>query len=135
MGSRYIVAIAVIAFVLVIASFLGQAATIYSAQAVAKGPTDAIGIAPFTDRVDFGDVPAGSSVGKQIFLENEGDNDSSIRVFVVGPIGDLVKIEPGDSFNIRSGENLRVNLRLTMPASAFSGSEFKGKVVILRLPW
>jgi len=134
MKKRYVVLVAVV-FVLVLAgTFFGRATTIYSAMVVAKAAGEPIGMAPFTDRVDFGDVPQGESTTKGITLENEGENDNSIKVFITGSISSLVDIKPSSSFTIAAGEIKEIRLRLRMPASAEPETKFTGRIFILRLP-
>ena len=116
MKKRYIALIAVAVVLVLVITFVVQAMTIYSAQVVAKGEGSSIGMAPFTDRVDFGDVPQGSTMTKTISLENEGTVPNYIRVFIVGSIGVMVDIQP-NSFTLEAGESREVELELTMPAS------------------
>ena len=133
MKRRYIVLVALV-FVLVLAgTFFARATTIYSAQVIAKAAGEPVGMAPFTDRIDFGDVPQGESVTKGITLENEGENENSINVFILGSISSLVDIEP-ISFTIAAGERRDIKLKLRMPASAEPEKKFTGRVFILRLP-
>lgn len=133
MRKRNIVLIAVVVVLVLAVTFLAQALTIYSAQVVAKDKGSAIGFAPFTDRVDFGDVPQGATVAKEITLENNGSASNSIRVFVLGSIGGLVKVVPS-SFTLTAGQSQDIELRLTMPDSATPETMFTGRVIILRLP-
>ena len=133
MKKRYIALIAVgVVLVLAIAFFV-QATTIYSSQVIAKPKGDAIGMAPFTDRVDFGDIPQGQAVTKELILENEGTVANSIRIFIIGGIGGFIDIDPA-SFSLEPGESQNVKLRLTMPATAEPEKKFSGRVIILRLP-
>ncbi len=133
MKKRYIALIAVGVLVLLAVVFLVQALTIYPAQVIAKEMGSPIGIAPFTDRVDFGDIPQGSTMTKVISLENEGSTPNYIRVFVMGSIGNLVEVEPS-SLTLEEGESQDIELTLTMPASAEPEKKFSGRVIILRLP-
>lgn len=133
MKKRYI-ALITVAVVLVLAiTFLVQALTIYPAQVIAKEAGSALGIAPFTDRVDFGDVPQGSIVAKELILENEGSIPNNIKVFIMGSIGAFIEVEP-KSFTLEAGERQEIELELTMPASAEPEKKFTGRVIILRLP-
>ena len=121
--------------VLVIVYF-AQATAIYSAQAVAVEPVEeggTFGIAPYTDRVDFGDIPAGSSLSKEISQENQGSVPNNIRVFTMGSIGSFIEITP-ESFTLEAGETQTVELEITMPASATPGQKFTGRIIILRFP-
>jgi hypothetical protein len=120
--------------VLVLAvTFFFQAATIYSSQVIAKPAGEPIGIAPFTDRIDFGDVPQGERVGKTLIMENEGAVPNKINVFIIGNIGDLVDIQP-DSLSLQPGETAEIDFNLTMPASAQPEKKYTGRIIILRLP-
>ena len=130
---RYIALIALGVLLLLASTFLFQAMTIYDSQVIAKEEGSAIGIAPFTDRIDFGDVPQGATVGKTLILENAGVIPNQINIFVIGSIGDLVKVNPG-SLSLEAGETKEVKFELTMPASVPVESKFSGKVFILRLP-
>lgn len=104
----------------------------YSTQAVAKEAGSPIGMAPFTDRIDFGDIPQGAAVTKTIELINTGNNDISYKVFVLGSISQLIDVEPGKSFELKAGQTLDLNFRLTMPASAPVDKKFSGRIIILR---
>ena len=133
MKKRYIAFIALGVVVVLAVAFFIQATTIYNAQVIAKEAGSPIGIAPFTDRIDFGDIPQGSAVGKTLVLENAGSVPNQIIIFIIGGIGDLVKIEPS-SFTLEAGKSQDVNFLLTMPASVTPEKKYSGKVIILRLP-
>jgi len=120
--------------VLVLAiTFFVQAMTTYSVQVVAKEKGSTIGFAPFTDRVDFGDIPQGSTIIRSITLENQGSVPNYIRVFIMGSVGAFIKVEP-DSFTLEAGEKQEIELELTMPASAEPEKKFTGRIIILQLP-
>ena len=133
MKKRYIAFIALGVLLLLAVTFLFQALTIYDTQVIAKEADAAIGIAPFTDRVDFGDIPQGATVGKTLIMENAGAVPNQVNVFIIGNIGDLVKVEPS-SLTLEAGETKEVEFSLTMPASAPVEKKYTGKVFVLRLP-
>ena len=133
MKKRYIAFIALGVLVVLVGTFLVQATTIYNSQVIVKEAGSAIGIAPFTDRIDFGDIPQGSGVGKTLLMENQGTVPNQISIFVIGGIGELVKVEP-TSLSLEPGETAEVEFRLTMPASATPEKKYSGKVIVLRLP-
>ena len=133
MKKLYIAFIALGVFLLLVVTFLFQALTIYDCQVIAKEEGSAIGIAPFTDRVDFGDIPQGATVGKTLIMENAGAVPNQVNVFIIGNIGDLVKVEPS-SLTLEVGETKEVEFFLTMPASAPPEKKYTGKVFVLRLP-
>ena len=118
---------------LLVVTFLFQALTIYDSQVIAKKAGEAIGINPLGDRIDFGDVPQGQAVAKTLILENAGTVPNQVIIFVIGNIGDLVKVGP-KSVTLEPGESAEVNFRLTMPISATPEKRYTGKVFILRLP-
>jgi len=133
MKKRYIAFIALGVLLVLVVTFLFQALTIYPTQVIAKEAGSAIGIAPFTDRIDFGDIPQGSAISKTLILENRGAVPNQVNIFIIGGIGDLVKVEPG-SLTLEVGETEEVKFRLTMPASAPPERKYSGRVFILRLP-
>ena len=129
------VVLAVVGVVLILlAVFFAQVVTWYSSQVVAKDAGDPIGIAPFTDRIDFGDIPRGAEVTKTLTLENEGSVDNWVKVFVLGGIGDLVEITPRSSFTLKEGESMDLDFRMAMPHSMEPETKVLGTVVILRFP-
>ena len=130
---RYIALIAVGVLLLLAATFLFQATTIYSAQAVVKETGSPVGIAPFIDRIDFGDIPQGAVVGRTLIMENAGVVPNQVNFFIIGNIGDLVDIVPS-SVTLEPGEKAEVDFVLTMPVSAPVEKKYTGKVFVLRLP-
>jgi hypothetical protein len=132
-SKRYIALIALGILLLLAVTFLFQALTIYDTQVIVKAAGDPIGMAPFTDRIDFGDVPQGEGVGKTLIMENEGAIPNQVVVFVIGNIGDLVTVNP-DSVSLEPGERVEVDFNLTMPVSAPPEKKYTGKVLVLRLP-
>jgi len=133
MKKRYIAFIALGVVLLLVVTFLFQALTIYDCQVIAKEEGSAMGVAPFTDRIDFGDIPQGATIGKTLIMENAGTVPNQVNIFVIGNIGDLVKVQPG-SLTIEPGETKEVDFELTMPASAPVEKKYTGKVFVLRLP-
>ena len=132
-SKRYIGLIALGVVLILAITFFVQATTIYSTQAIAKEAGSAIGIAPFTDRIDFGDIPQGETVGKTLILENAGTVPNSINIYIIGGIGDLVKVDP-KSVTLEAGETVEIDFRLSMPASVEPETKFSGRVFVLRLP-
>ena len=126
--------LAAVGMLLFLASvFLYQSTTIYTSQVIAKPTGDPLGINPFDDRVDFGDVPQGSAVSKTLEFNNEGTVPNKVRIIVMGGISDLVKV-PEKSFTLQPGEQKSVEFELVMPPSATPEEEFTGRVIVVRLP-
>ena len=121
---KWHVILTVVVALLVVAGYLFFSSShIYSAQAVAVEAGNPIGMAPFTDRVDFGDIPLGEGVTKTVVLENNGENDNTIKIWIMGSIGQMVDVEPGRSFELKAGTSQEVDFRFTMPVSARVGKK------------
>jgi hypothetical protein len=132
---KWHIVLGVIAVILVVAIFfLTRITTMYSTQVVAVEAGSSLGIAPYTDRVDFGDIPQGGSISKTIILENNGDNNNTIKLYILGSISQLIEPKQGYSFEVKAGQTMDLDLQLTMPASAPVGKKFSGRIIILRLP-
>jgi hypothetical protein len=129
----YIALIALGILLLLAVTFLFQALTIYDTQVIVKAAGEPLGMAPFTDRIDFGDIPQGEAIGKTLIMENEGAVPNQVVVFVIGNIGDLVTVNPS-SVSLEPGEKVEVDFDLSMPASAEPEKKYTGKVFVLRLP-
>jgi len=132
-SKRYIALIALGILLLLAVTFLFQALTIYDTQVIAKATGEPIGMAPFTDRIDFGDIPQGEGVGKTLIMVNEGSVPNQVMIFIIGNIGDLVTVNP-DSVSLAPGETVEVDFDLSMPVSAPPEKKYSGKVFVLRLP-
>ena len=132
-SKRYIALIALGILLLLAVTFLFPALTIYDTQVIAKATGEPIGMAPFTDRIDFGDIPQGEGVGKTLIMVNEGSVPNQVMIFIIGNIGDLVTVNP-DSVSLAPGETVEVDFDLSMPVSAPPEKKYSGKVFVLRLP-
>ncbi len=133
MSKKYISLFVLGVVVVLVSVFLAGALTVYSSQVVAKPEDAPIGFNPLEDRIDFGDIPLGAGVGKTVVLENRGQSPTSVRVFVLGSIGELVEVEPS-SFILEAADMQEVELSLIMPVSATVEKKYTGRIVILRLP-
>ena len=129
----YLVLAAVGMLLFLVGVFLYQSTTIYPSQVIVKSEGDPIGINPFDDRVDFGDVPQGSSVSKTLTFNNEGTVPNQVRIIIIGSVGQFIKI-PEKSFNLQPGEEKSVRFELVMPPSATVDEKFTGRVIVVRLP-
>jgi hypothetical protein len=61
MRKLYIGLIALGVLLILVITFLFQAMTVYNSQVVVVEKGEPIGIAPFEDRIDFGDTPQGET--------------------------------------------------------------------------
>ena len=130
---RYLVLIGLGVLIILVGTFLFQSVTRYTTQVIVAAPGAPLGINPLQDRIDFGDIPVGQEVTKTLILENLGGVDNYIAIFIVGGVGDLVKVEP-NFFTLVSGQRMDVQFRLSMPDSAPVDQKFSGRVFIFRLP-
>jgi hypothetical protein len=132
---KWQILLAVIVVILIVAVFFfARSTNIYSTQAVAVEAGKPIGMAPFTDRIDFGDIPQGDNVTKTVVLTNNGDSDNTIKIYVLGSISQMITVTPGKSFELKAGKTQDVDFKLMMPASATVGKKFTGRIIILKLP-
>lgn len=134
MKKKYVILVVVVALLTIITYLFLTSSNIYSAKAVAVEAGSPIGMAPFTDRVDFGDIPQGERVTKTVVLENTGDNDHSIRIWIIGSVGQMIDVEPGKSFKLKAGTNQDVNFIFSMPDSAPEGKKYTGRIIIFQFP-
>jgi threonine/homoserine efflux transporter RhtA len=134
MKKWHVVLTVVVALLGIAIYFFLTSSNIYSAQAVAVEAGGPIGMAPFTDRIDFGDIPQGQGVTKTVVLENTGDNDNSIKIWVMGSIGQMIDVKPGKSFELKAGSTQDVDFIFNMPVSTPVGKKFTGRIIILKLP-
>ena len=133
MKKRYIALIVVAVVLVLAAAFFAQATTIYPAQVLVKEKGSPMGISPFTDRVDFGDIPQGGGLVKIIGLENGGTVPNDVRIYVQGSIAKFVEVRPS-SCTLEGGEKIEIHLDIFIPESATPEQRFTGRVIILRLP-
>jgi hypothetical protein len=132
---KWQIALAIVVVILIVAVFFfARSTNIYSTQAVTVEAGGSIGMAPFTDRIDFGDIPQGDNVTKTVVLTNSGDNNNTIKVYVLGSISQMITVTPGKSFELIAGKTQDIDFKLAMPASAAVGKKFTGRIIILKLP-
>ena len=106
----------------------------YSVQAISVEAGSDIGKIQFNERIDFGDIPQGKSSVRTLIVENTGDNDHSIKIWVIGSIGQLIDVEPARSFDLNAGASQDIDFQFNMPVSAAIGQKYTGRIVIFELP-
>jgi hypothetical protein len=92
-----------------------------------------IGIPPPFENLDFGDVPRGMPMHRDVILENNGKLDSYVMVFTWGGIRDFLSVDDA-FFNLSPGEQRNVGFSVGAPANA-NLKRYSGRVFVLRLPW
>jgi len=106
--------------------------TVYSTQLVVVDG-NAIGIPPPTASLDFGDVPRGGQLERSIRFENSGIMPTAVLVIEWGGARDFTRVSDA-SFSLGPGEEKTVTFDARPPASA-PAKAYKGKVIVLRIPW
>jgi hypothetical protein len=107
--------------------------TMYSATVLVAEPGSGIGIPPPTESLDFGDVPQGMPMHRNVILENNGKLDSYVLILSWGGIRDFLSIDDA-FFNLAPGEQRTVDFSVRAPANA-PPERKSGRVFIVRLPW
>jgi hypothetical protein len=107
--------------------------TMYSTTVLFEEQEGGIGIPPPFESLDFGDVPRGMSMHRDVILENNGKLDSYVLIFSWGGIRDFLSIDDA-FFNIAPGEEHNVDFSVRAPANA-PAERKSGRVFVVRVPW
>jgi hypothetical protein len=124
---------AVLLVVLAWGSVAVSSTTMYSATVLFQEQGSGIGIPPPTESLDFGDVPQGMPMHRNVILENNGKLDSYVLIISWGGIRDFLSIDDA-FFNLSPGEQRTVDFSVRAPANAPLERK-SGRVFIVRLPW
>lgn len=92
-----------------------------------------IGIPPPLENLDFGDVPRGMDMHRNVILENNGKLDAFVVVITWGGIRDFLHVDDA-FFNLGTREKHNVDFSVYAPAN-MPESRHSGRVFIVRLPW
>jgi len=115
------------------AAVAAASTTVYTTTVLFTQPGSGIGLPPPTESLDFGDVPAGMEMHRNLNLENSGKLDAFVAVITWGGIRDFLHVN--DAFFIMdSGERRAVDFSVYAPANT-SEHRHSGHVIIVRLPW
>lgn len=115
--------------------WFGVAATstsIYSATVLVTETRH--GIADPGALFDFGDLPPTAAIDHKLTLKNDGRLDTYVTIMVFGGIRDFLDVEDA-FFNLKSGEERDILVKLSVPSTAEPGKQYDGRVVVTRLPW
>ena len=129
-----VIKIILIAIIIIILWFLAiqfVTAEKYKAVVNVVKAEGTMGVNPSTESLDFGDLSRGASATRYLNLNNQGKNKISIRIWVLGEIKNLIKVDK-NKFILAPGESTRVNFKLTVPVSA-QAREYQGKVYIFKM--
>ena len=92
-----------------------------------------IGIPPPLENLDFGDVPRGLPMHRNVTLDNSGKLDAYVLVFTWGGIRDFLSVDDA-FFNMSPGEERNVEFSVQAPSNA-DPKRYSGRVWVVRLPW
>ena len=134
MKKKYILPIVIVALVAIAVFLFLTFSDIYTVKAVAVKAGGSVVTTTATERLDFGNIPQGEQVTKMIVLENTGNDDHSIKIWMIGSIAQMIDIEPGNSFELEAGTTRDINFILNMPDTAREEKKFTGRVIIMKLP-
>jgi hypothetical protein len=113
--------------------FVWRSSSSYSAQVLVIDETGVVGLSPYTDRLDFGDLPRGGSATMPMTLENSGPLPARFAIVATGDIRQF--IEMSDAFFVLDpGETKTVEFVTVVPGSA-EAKKYTGKVYVVRMPW
>ena len=134
MKIKYIISIVIVAIFAVAIYLFLTFSNIYSMKAVAVEAGSRVNADQVTERLDFGDIPQGEQVTRTLVLDNNGDSDHSIKIWMIGSIAQAIDVEPGTSFELKAGTRQDVDFILAMPDSAPEEKKYTGRVIIVELP-
>lgn len=105
----------------------------YSTTVLFADPGTGIGLPPPDQRLDFGDVPAGTAMHRNINLKNSGNLDAFVVVIPWGGIRDFFHVDDA-FFNMSPGEEHNVDFSVYAPADS-GRQRHSGSVYIVRIPY
>lgn len=92
-----------------------------------------IGLPPPLETLDFGDVPRGMPMHRNVVLQNSGKFDTYVLVFTWGGIRDFLSVDDA-FFNMEPGEEHNIDFNVQAPTNA-NPKRYSGRVFVVRLPW
>lgn len=108
------------------------AADKYKAQVLVIKGEKKVGVNPTTEKLDFGDLSADTSVTRYVIL-NAAGVDAYISVLKFGSIAELIKLSE-NNFTMKKGGEKKLEFTLYMPPSAPIGEKYAGYVWIFKTP-
>lgn len=131
---KYIFPIVIVALFAVALYLFLTFSDMYSVKAVVVESGSSVAMTTDTERLDFGNIPQGEQVTKTIVLENTGNSNHSIKIWMTGSTAQMMDIEPADSFELEAGTSQEVNFIFNMPDTAQEEKKFTGRIIIVELP-
>ncbi len=131
---KYIILIVLVVIITIAIYLFLTFSSIYSVQAIAVEAGNTAYMNSATERLDFGDIPQGETVTRTIVLENTGDSDHSIIIWMIGSANQVIDIQPAESFILKARTTQDVDFIFNMPDSAPEGEKYSGRVILIKLP-
>jgi hypothetical protein len=132
--TRWRLIVAGVAFLGVVLWLLVAASSISTySSTVLFTDSGGIGIPPPFENLDFGDVPRGLPMHRNVTLDNNGKLDTYVLVFTWGGIRDFLSVDDA-FFNMSPGETRNMEFSVQAPSNA-DAKRYSGRVWVVRLPW
>jgi hypothetical protein len=129
-----LIVLGVLGFILLLWSLVvALSTTTYGTTVLFTEQDNGIGLPPPTESLDFGDVPAGGQMHRNVNLENNGGLDTFVVVIPWGGIRDFFHVDNA-FFNIAPGDKHAIDFSVSSPANT-PHERHSGRVFIVRLPW
>jgi hypothetical protein len=110
-----------------------RSATTYSATVLVTTEENVIGISPYTDRLDFGDLPQGGSATVPLTLENNSRVPTRFFIIATGDVRQFVRMSDA-FFVLDPGESKEVTFTAAIPGTT-EPKRYSGNVRIFKTPW
>jgi hypothetical protein len=123
----------VIIVVFLFAFYITLDANKYTATVHVIEGAGSVGVNPTTERLDFGDLSAGTSSVRRVTIENRTSIPMYVAVVKMGGINDLMKLDH-DNFVLAPGKTESLEFTVYMPASAPVGETLTGRVYLFKIP-
>ena len=91
-----------------------------------------VGMNPTTERLDFGDLPKGTTAIRSIALENSGRYKIWVKVLKFGGISEILTVSQA-SFILEPSQEQKLSFQVKLPVSA-DKPEYKGWIWIFKIP-
>ncbi len=124
---------AVLFLVGLFALFTWRSATTYDATVLVTEEGSGIGLSPYTDRLDFGDLPAGGGATMPLTLTNNSRIPTRFFVIATGDIRQFIRMSDA-FFLLDPGDTRVVEFSAGIPRTT-EPKRYTGKVYIFKLPW
>ena len=124
---------AVFVFIFLFVFYVALDANKYVAQVRVVEGEGRVGVNPTTELLDFGDLSRGATVIRRVELQNGTFMPIFVVVVKTGSIADLIDIDE-NYFELKPGEETKIEFKNFIPASAEVGRVYNGRVYLFKIP-